>query len=188
MKLTLPPLLPVHPFSFLSHPLLLSILLSSLLSSSPVKTHSLHSLHTILSTGSPLKPQSYEYVYSKIKKNVLLGSITGAPPFSFAFSLSLSLSHTHTIAYMVLACIYTRMSILSLAVSFPSLLSLPSPLLSSPSPAGGTDIISCFAGQNPTLPVYKGEIQSRNLGMAIESWSEDGMKTRLGRWSPNGSR
>ena len=43
----------------------------------PRDTHSLRSLHTILSTGSPLKPQSYDYVYSKIKKNVLLGSITG---------------------------------------------------------------------------------------------------------------
>ena len=43
----------------------------------PTKTHNLQTLHTILSTGSPLKPQSYDYVYSKIKKNVLLGSITG---------------------------------------------------------------------------------------------------------------
>jgi acetoacetyl-CoA synthetase len=29
-------------------------------------------------------------------------------------------------------------------------------------------------GQNPTIPVYKGEIQSRNLGMAVESWDDDG--------------
>ena len=40
--------------------------------------------------------------------------------------------------------------------------------------AGGTDIISCFAGQNPTVPVYRGEIQTRNLGMAMECWNEDG--------------
>ena len=40
--------------------------------------------------------------------------------------------------------------------------------------AGGTDIISCFAGQNPTLPVHKGEIQSRNLAMAVYSWDENG--------------
>lgn len=39
---------------------------------------------------------------------------------------------------------------------------------------GGTDIISCFMGQNPTLPVYKGEIQARNLGMAVEVWNEQG--------------
>ena len=39
---------------------------------------------------------------------------------------------------------------------------------------GGTDIISCFAGQNPTLPVYRGELQARNLGMSIECWNLDG--------------
>ena len=41
--------------------------------------------------------------------------------------------------------------------------------------AGGTDIISCFAGSNPVLPVYRGEIQARNLAMAMECWNEDGM-------------
>ncbi|XP_066930097.1 acetoacetyl-CoA synthetase-like [Clytia hemisphaerica] len=81
----------------------------------PAETHNLDSLHTILSTGSPLKPTSYEFVYKHIKNDILLGSITG-----------------------------------------------------------GTDIISCFAGQNPMIPVYKGEIQSRNLGMAMESWDENG--------------
>ena len=40
--------------------------------------------------------------------------------------------------------------------------------------SGGTDIISCFCGQNPALPVYRGELQSRNLGMAIECWNIDG--------------
>uniref|UniRef100_A0A7N9AZ59 Acetoacetyl-CoA synthetase n=1 Tax=Mastacembelus armatus TaxID=205130 RepID=A0A7N9AZ59_9TELE len=80
-----------------------------------VETHNLLSLHTILSTGSPLKPQSYDYVYRCIKSNVLLGSISG-----------------------------------------------------------GTDIVSCFMGQNPTVPVYRGEIQTRNLGMAVEAWSIDG--------------
>ncbi|XP_071849062.1 acetoacetyl-CoA synthetase-like isoform X2 [Apostichopus japonicus] len=81
----------------------------------PGETHKLTSLHTILSTGSPLTPACYEYVYSKVKSDLLLGSITG-----------------------------------------------------------GTDIISCFAGQNMNLPVYKGEVQARNLGMAVESWNEDG--------------
>uniref|UniRef100_A0A3P9M008 Acetoacetyl-CoA synthetase n=1 Tax=Oryzias latipes TaxID=8090 RepID=A0A3P9M008_ORYLA len=38
----------------------------------------------------------------------------------------------------------------------------------------GTDIVSCFMGQNPTVPVYRGEIQTRNLGMAVEAWSPDG--------------
>lgn len=81
----------------------------------PGETHDLRSLHTILSTGSPLQAQCYEYVYSCVKHNVLLASISG-----------------------------------------------------------GTDIISCFMGQNPTLPVYKGEIQARNLGMAVEVWNEQG--------------
>ena len=40
--------------------------------------------------------------------------------------------------------------------------------------SGGTDIISCFAGGNPTLPVHRGEIQCRGLGMAVKSYSEDG--------------
>ncbi|XP_029366355.1 acetoacetyl-CoA synthetase isoform X2 [Echeneis naucrates] len=39
---------------------------------------------------------------------------------------------------------------------------------------GGTDIVSCFMGQNPTVPVYRGEIQARNLGMAVEAWGIDG--------------
>ncbi|XP_036163304.1 acetoacetyl-CoA synthetase isoform X1 [Myotis myotis] len=81
----------------------------------PAETHSLQTLHTILSTGSPLKAQSYEYVYTCVKSSVLLGSISG-----------------------------------------------------------GTDIISCFMGQNVSLPVYKGEIQARNLGMAVEAWDEAG--------------
>lgn len=56
-----------------------------------VETHNLHSLHTILSTGSPLKPQSYDYVYRCIKNNVLLGSISGCF-FFFFYSDALILS------------------------------------------------------------------------------------------------
>lgn len=81
----------------------------------PRITHGLNTLHTILSTGSPLKPQSYDYVYRDIKSDLLLGSITG-----------------------------------------------------------GSDIVSCFAGQNPILPVHRGEIQSQNLGMALQCWDEPG--------------
>lgn len=29
-------------------------------------------------------------------------------------------------------------------------------------------------GQNVTIPVYKGEIQARNLGMAVEAWNDEG--------------
>ena len=81
-----------------------------------VKTHNLTTLHTILSTGSTLKPQSFDFVYTNVKSDVLLGSVTG-----------------------------------------------------------GTDIIACFAGNNVSLPVYRGEIQSIHLGCAIQSWSDDGM-------------
>ncbi|CAF0787649.1 unnamed protein product [Adineta steineri] len=84
---------------------------------SPCTHNKLESVHTILSTGSPLHSRIFDYVYTNIKTNVLLGSITG-----------------------------------------------------------GTDIISCFAGVNPTLDVHRGEIQSPHLAMAIECWSEDGKK------------
>ena len=40
--------------------------------------------------------------------------------------------------------------------------------------SGGTDLVSCFVLGAPTLPVYKGEIQSRGLGMAVAVWDEDG--------------
>ncbi|KAL5038140.1 hypothetical protein BDV3_001698 [Batrachochytrium dendrobatidis] len=43
----------------------------------PAEKHSLSTLHSIYSTGSPLSPEGYEFVYSSISKNVLLGSITG---------------------------------------------------------------------------------------------------------------
>lgn len=39
---------------------------------------------------------------------------------------------------------------------------------------GGTDIISLFCGHNMNLPVYQGEIQCRQLGMAVECWNDDG--------------
>ena len=40
--------------------------------------------------------------------------------------------------------------------------------------SGGTDIISCFALGDPTLPVYRGELQTRGFGMAVEVWNEQG--------------
>ncbi|KAI9216780.1 acetoacetyl-CoA synthetase-like protein [Blastocladiella britannica] len=39
--------------------------------------YDLSRLHSIYSTGSPLKPESYDYVYKSIKQDLLLGSITG---------------------------------------------------------------------------------------------------------------
>ena len=82
---------------------------------SPINTHSLDSMKTIFSTGSPLIEESYDYIYKDLKKDVQLSSISG-----------------------------------------------------------GTDIISCFAGGNPTLPVYRGEIQCRGLGMAVKSFDSNG--------------
>ena len=77
--------------------------------------HDLSSLRTILSTGSPLAFHSFDWVYSRVKKDVHLASISG-----------------------------------------------------------GTDIVSCFAGGNPMLPVYRGELQCRALGMAVHVFNEDG--------------
>lgn len=78
-------------------------------------THNLSKLKTILSTGSVLSPEAYDYVYSNIKQDLCLSSISG-----------------------------------------------------------GTDIVSCFVLGCPTLPVKRGEIQCKGLGMQVEVWSEDG--------------
>jgi acetoacetyl-CoA synthetase len=82
----------------------------------PRKTHDLRSLRTLLSTGSPLIPESFDFVYESIKKNICLSSISG-----------------------------------------------------------GTDIVGCFVGGNPTLPVWQGEIQCRLLGMQVEVRNDDGI-------------
>ncbi|HEY7841464.1 MAG TPA: acetoacetate--CoA ligase [Gammaproteobacteria bacterium] len=42
--------------------------------------------------------------------------------------------------------------------------------------SGGTDIVSCFVGGTPTLPVRRGEIQCKALGMAVEVWNDDGKR------------
>ena len=88
----------------------------------PVRTHKLDALQAIFSTGSPLAPEGFDYVYSKIKADVLLASISG-----------------------------------------------------------GTDILSCFVLGSPTLPVWRGEIQCRGLGMAVEAFDEDGRPLRGGK-------
>ncbi|KAF8165335.1 acetoacetyl-CoA synthetase [Crassisporium funariophilum] len=82
----------------------------------PRDHHNLSTLRHIYSTGSPLAPPLYDYVYEHIHANVLLGSITG-----------------------------------------------------------GTDICSLFAGMCTALPVFRGEIQCRMLGMAVESFSPTGV-------------
>jgi acetoacetyl-CoA synthetase len=81
----------------------------------PARTHDLSALRAILSTGSPLVPESFDFVYRGIKEDLHLASISG-----------------------------------------------------------GTDIVSCFALGNPIAPVWRGELQTRGLGMAVEVWNEDG--------------
>jgi acetoacetyl-CoA synthetase len=85
----------------------------------PARSHRLASLKTVLSTGSPLSQESFEYVYRDFKQDVCLSSISG-----------------------------------------------------------GTDILSCFVGGCPILPVYAGEIQAPGLGMAVEIWNEQGTAVR----------
>jgi acetoacetyl-CoA synthetase len=42
------------------------------------------------------------------------------------------------------------------------------------STSGGTDLCTAFVGGVPTLPVYRGELQARALGAAVEAWDEEG--------------
>ncbi len=81
----------------------------------PRETHKLDAVRMIISTGSPLVPESYDYVYRDIKKDVCLSSISG-----------------------------------------------------------GTDIMASFADANAILPVYRGELQCRGLGMDVRVYDEDG--------------
>ncbi|APV52099.1 acetoacetate--CoA ligase [Betaproteobacteria bacterium GR16-43] len=88
----------------------------------PMKNHRLPELRGILSTGSPLAPESFDYVYAKVKKDVQLASISG-----------------------------------------------------------GTDIVACFAGGVPTRPVWRGELQGRLLGMAMDIFDDDGRSVGVGQ-------
>ena len=81
----------------------------------PKETHRLDKLRAVLSTGSPLAPEGFDYVYQNVKSDVCLSSISG-----------------------------------------------------------GTDIVSCFVLGNPMGPVWRGEIQAKGLGMAVEVFSEEG--------------
>ncbi len=53
----------------------------------PRESHELGSLRTILSTGSPLAPESFDYVYAKIKADVWLASISGGTDIVGCFVL-----------------------------------------------------------------------------------------------------
>ena len=53
-----------------------------------------------------------------------------------------------------------------------------SPTVQLASISGGTDIVSCFALGDPTAPVYRGELQMRGLGMAVDVFDEQGRPVR----------
>ena len=53
----------------------------------PAKTHKLEHLRTVLSTGSPLAPEGFDYVYRAIKRDVCLSSISGGTDICGCFVL-----------------------------------------------------------------------------------------------------
>ena len=53
----------------------------------PGKTHDLSALRTLLSTGSPLAPESFDYVYRCIKADLQLASISGGTDIISCFAL-----------------------------------------------------------------------------------------------------
>lgn len=53
----------------------------------PKKTHKLSSLKTILSTGSPLAPEAFDFVYQSIKQDVCLSSMSGGTDIISCFVL-----------------------------------------------------------------------------------------------------
>jgi acetoacetyl-CoA synthetase len=75
----------------------------------------LAALRTVLSTGSPLAHEQFDFVRDAVGADVQLASISG-----------------------------------------------------------GTDIVSCFALGSPLLPVYRGELQCRGLGMNVQVFDDDG--------------
>lgn len=53
----------------------------------PIKTHRLDKLRIIGSTGSPLVPESFEYIYHSIKKDVCVSSLSGGTDILSCFAL-----------------------------------------------------------------------------------------------------
>ncbi|CAJ0757534.1 17927_t:CDS:2 [Entrophospora sp. SA101] len=52
----------------------------------PKDNHKLNSLRIIFSTGSPLKPESFDFIYKEVKDDILLGSITGGTDICSLFA------------------------------------------------------------------------------------------------------
>src|SRR5690606_17095421 len=55
----------------------------------PAKSHDLSSVRTIASTGSPLAPENFEFVYRSIKQDVHLASISGGTDIVSCFVLGI---------------------------------------------------------------------------------------------------
>jgi len=53
----------------------------------PAKSHNLQALRSMLSTGSPLAPESFDYVYRDIKQDLCLSSISGGTDLISCFAL-----------------------------------------------------------------------------------------------------
>ena len=53
----------------------------------PAENYNLESLKALLSTGSPLSPQGFRYVYEKIKTDICLSSISGGTDIISCFAL-----------------------------------------------------------------------------------------------------
>ncbi|MCV3242191.1 acetoacetate--CoA ligase [Mesorhizobium sp. ZC-5] len=53
----------------------------------PIDTHDLSSVRTLSSTGSPLSPEGFDYVYEAIKKDAHLASISGGTDIAACFVL-----------------------------------------------------------------------------------------------------
>ena len=53
----------------------------------PIRTHDLSAVHTISSTGSPLSPEGFDFVYAGIKTDVHLASISGGTDICGCFVL-----------------------------------------------------------------------------------------------------
>lgn len=61
----------------------------------PVKEVDLTALRTVLSTGSPLLPDGFDYVYQHIKPDVLLASISGGTDIVSCFALGCPIRPVH---------------------------------------------------------------------------------------------
>jgi len=62
---------------------------------SPLTTHDLSALRTMTSTGSPLPAEGFEYVYTHLKKDMLLASISGGTDIISCFVLGTPLKPVH---------------------------------------------------------------------------------------------